>query len=90
MLPARWVKSMCDTSNTVYMAPGGSGFCLICNRRLNVEGEPLSADTGGDCWGCIGKIEADAGCEMSVEFVRREIAEGWRLADGAPKPSQVE
>jgi hypothetical protein len=32
-------------------------LCLICRRQLDVEGEPLSADTGGDCWGCISEIE---------------------------------
>jgi hypothetical protein len=42
-------------------APTGTGeprLCSICQRPLNIETDPLSADTGGDCWGCISEIEA--------------------------------
>ena len=46
----------------------------------------MSADTGGDCWGCIGKLEADGGHELSIQFVQNEIEEGWRFEDGTPKP----
>ena len=59
--------------------------CMICGQRLNIEGDPMSADTGGDCWGCVGKIEADMGSEMSIRFVDEEIRKGWRLPDGTPK-----
>ena len=60
--------------------------CLTCGRKLNVEGDPMSIDAGGDCWGCIGKVEADMGHEPSIEVVQNEIEEGWRLEDGTPKP----
>ena len=46
----------------------------------------MSIDAGGDCWGCIGKVEADMGHEPSIEVVQNEIEEGWRLEDGTPKP----
>ena len=46
------------TENKASVEAGEPGFCSICRRRLDVEGEPLSADTGGDCWGCISAIEA--------------------------------
>ena len=46
----------------------------------------MYADAGGDCWGCIGKVEADMGHEASIGAVRNEIMEGWRLEDGTPKP----
>lgn len=60
--------------------------CTICGRPLLLEQDPLSGDCGGDCWGCIGMIEADMGHEMSVEFVAKEVAWGWRDANGRPKP----
>ncbi len=60
-------------------------YCLICGRKLNVEGDPMSADADGDCWGCIGKTEADMGYEPSIRSVQDEIEGGWRLADGTPK-----
>lgn len=60
--------------------------CNLCGRLLSVDGDPLSGDCGGDCWGCIGKIEADLGWQPSVEFVQNEIEERWRADDGTPKP----
>jgi len=55
-----------------------SSKCSICNRPLDVENDPLSADCGGDCWGCIGEIEADMGSQTSIEIVRKEYANGHR------------
>jgi hypothetical protein len=52
--------------------------CGICNRELNVDSDPLSGDCGGDCWGCIGEIEACAGYEMSLKLVREEYVDGLR------------
>lgn len=31
--------------------------CLICKRPLNVTGDGLSIDCGGDCWGCVRECE---------------------------------
>ncbi|SEG21185.1 hypothetical protein SAMN05421819_2218 [Bryocella elongata] len=62
--------------------------CGICGRVLNVEADPLSGDCGGDCWGCIGLIEAKHGWQQSVDFVAAEIASGLRDADGKPKPPE--
>ncbi len=59
--------------------------CTICGRILNVKADPMSADSGGDCWGCIGEIEAQMGHAMSDGFVKKEIVWGWREADGSPK-----
>lgn len=61
-------------------------MCNLCGRPLLVDLDPLSGDCGGDCWGCIGKIEADHGWKPSVDFVQKEIQEGWREADGTAKP----
>lgn len=60
--------------------------CGICSRLLNSEQDPLSGDTGGDCWGCMGKIEADFGEETTASFIKDEIEEGWRDEDGTAKP----
>jgi hypothetical protein len=62
--------------------------CRMCNRPLGVEADPLSGDCGGDCWGCIGSIEADMGWEPAVEFIALEIEAGLRNADGTAKPYQ--
>jgi len=59
--------------------------CHICNRELDVESDPLSIDCGGDCWGCIGEIEAASGCESSITQVRKEFSEGLRK-DWMPRP----
>jgi len=60
-------------------------YCGICKRELNVENDPLSGDCGGDCWGCIGEIEADSGYETSLKFVRQEYLDGYRQ-DWLPAP----
>ncbi len=55
--------------------------CTICSRELNIKDDPLSGDCGGDCWGCIGEIEARMQYQPSVEIVHSEIEQGIR-----PKP----
>jgi hypothetical protein len=60
----------------------------MCGRPLDVDADPLSGDCGGDCWGCVGWVEAEMfGAEdnPSVEMIRKEIEWGWREADGKPK-----
>ena len=52
-----------------------NGRCGMCGRRLDQANDPLSGDCGGDCWGCIGEVEAGMGWDASVEAVRREIRE---------------
>ena len=56
------------------------GACQRCGRTLNVAGDPMSRDCGGECWGCIGQIEADGGYAPSVAQVEAERAEGLRPA----------
>ena len=52
--------------------------CQICGRELNQKNDPLSQDCGGDCWGCVGEVEANLGLETSLEKVRAEFALGLR------------
>ncbi len=52
--------------------------CQLCGRKLNMSEDPLSGDCGGDCWGCIGEIEADMGWQPSLHMVREEFAQGLR------------
>jgi hypothetical protein len=52
--------------------------CTICGRRLNVESDELSDDCGGDCWGCVGQIEADMGYKPSLRLVMGEWQRGRR------------
>jgi len=52
--------------------------CGICGRILENSEDPLSSDCGGDCWGCIGEMEADSGYAPSLEQVKLEYAEGLR------------
>lgn len=59
--------------------------CAICSRELDKDSDALSADCGGDCWGCIGKMEADMGYAPSVEAVRAEFKSGLRQ-DWMPAP----
>jgi len=71
-------------------APSSSANeCSICGRPLDVSLDPMSGDCGGDCWGCIGMIEADMGGSvednLSIGFVAKEISWGWREMDGRPK-----
>lgn len=53
-------------------------ICGICRRKLNQSDDPLSADCGGDCWGCIGEIEAEIGDAVALAKVRREFFLGLR------------
>ena len=62
--------------------------CNTCGRLLDIGSDPLSADCGGDCWGCVGELEAD-GWQPSQEKVFREISEGWRNPDGSPRPPHL-
>jgi hypothetical protein len=55
-----------------------SNMCGICGRKLNEKDDLLSVDCGGDCWGCIGEIEADMGDEYSLAKVKEEFAKGLR------------
>ncbi|MDK9683213.1 hypothetical protein [Pseudoalteromonas shioyasakiensis] len=52
--------------------------CSICCRKLDQENDPLSDDCGGDCWGCIGEIEADMGCEYAIKKLGEEFKAGLR------------
>lgn len=52
--------------------------CTICGRDLNVSSDPLSGDCGGDCWGCIGEVEAEAGWQPSLDMVMAEWRKGLR------------
>ena len=38
----------------------------------------MSLNCGGDCWGCVGEIEADQGHTPSLDKVREEFALGLR------------
>ncbi len=53
-------------------------YCQICRRKLAQNDDPLSIDCGGDCWGCIGAIEAELGYEEALAQVRAEFALGQR------------
>lgn len=55
-----------------------SDVCGTCGRKLGLEDDPLSVDCGGDCWGCIGPIEADLGNAESSVRVREEFDTGVR------------
>lgn len=60
--------------------------CGICGRGLDQEHDPLSLDCGGDCWGCIGKIEAEMGDALALAKVREEFAKGLRPSWTEPSP----
>ena len=59
-----------------------SEYCTICRRLLDNPADPLSGNCGGDCWGCIGSIEADMGCAESLAYVRKEYEAGLRRGFG--------
>jgi hypothetical protein len=59
--------------------------CHICKRVLNDKDDPLSVDCGGDCWGCVGEMEADGGYEPSLLQIRKEFSQGLR-SNWMPKP----
>jgi hypothetical protein len=53
--------------------------CKLCNRILATEESAgLARDCGGDCWGCIGEIEADMGYAPSVAKYNLEVEQGLR------------
>lgn len=52
--------------------------CKICGRILEEQDDPLSIDSGGDCWGCVGEIEAEAGDPESLARVRDEFERALR------------
>ena len=52
--------------------------CGLCGRILGDSSDPLSEDIGGDCWGCIGEIEANGGHLPSLKLVRKEYQQGLR------------
>jgi len=52
--------------------------CLTCGRVLDNPSDPLSVDCAGDCWGCIGELEAHMGYEPSLAQVREEFSRGLR------------
>jgi hypothetical protein len=52
--------------------------CGICGRTLENPADALSSDCSGDCWGCIGEVEADSEHEPSLETVKAEYAAGLR------------
>jgi hypothetical protein len=64
--------------------------CNCCDRQLNRAADPLSLDCGGDCWGCVGEIEALGGYEPSLEKVRKEFQLGLRPDWTDPKSSGSE
>lgn len=43
-----------------------------------MSNDPLSIDCGGDCWGCVGDMEANLGFEPSLKKVRCEFEQGLR------------
>jgi hypothetical protein len=61
------------------------GRCATCRRQLDLEGDPLSLNTGGDCWGCVGHMEALCGGDRqqhsSIGFIAKEIE--WSLSHEA-------
>ncbi|MCS0585574.1 hypothetical protein NX784_28775, partial [Massilia pinisoli] len=52
--------------------------CQICGRALDNPADRLSTDCGGDCWGCVGVIEAEMGDPESLAKVPKEFALGLR------------
>lgn len=64
--------------------PKKTGRCQMCGRILDNPADPMSENHGGDCWGCIGKIEADMGDPSVLAKVRKELVEGLRPAWIAP------
>ena len=68
-------------------APASAGeHCQLCGRTLAVVGDPMAADCGGDCWGCVGEIEWNHGTgdAASVKKVTYEMRYGLRDRNGVP------
>jgi hypothetical protein len=61
--------------------------CTICGTTLEFDEDHLSRNCGGDCWGCIGLIEAQAGCQASRHTVDNEIKLGLRDTTGQAIPN---
>jgi len=61
--------------------------CRSCGRELDKIDDPLSEDCGGDCWGCVGEIEALGGFEPSLTRVREEFKLGLRPSWIDPAPA---
>lgn len=65
-----------------------TSVCSICGRELDLRQDPLSENCGGDCWGCIGEIEADLGYSPSLDIVGQEFSDGLR-PDWIPSPNVI-
>lgn len=74
-----WLETRVDE---LLRSDPSSAACKTCGRPLDRATDPMSRDCGGDCWGCIGKIEADGGDAESKQRVDHEIAMGIRERDG--------
>lgn len=48
--------------------------------KLDEKDDQLSVDCGGDCWGCIGEIEADMGDVYSPTKASKKFDKGLRPA----------
>ena len=53
--------------------------CLICKRPIDVPGDPLSLDCGGDCLGCIRELEDDIQDPRPAMPVQTQQEFDWRL-----------
>jgi hypothetical protein len=76
--PIRTSPSANKADEAVVPANADIRRCSICSRRLRVPEDPLSVDCGGDCWGCVGEIEAELGWPPAVTLVEQEYASGIR------------
>jgi hypothetical protein len=76
--PSRSIKVPSDSNEAGRREGVSRARCSLCGRALENAEDPLSVDCGGDCWGCIGEIEADMGYEPSLLQVREESARGLR------------
>jgi hypothetical protein len=75
----RDIAIACSVALEIAMNTNTKQFvCHICRRLLDQPEDPLSQDCGGDCWGCVGEIEADGGDPESLAKVRQEAAVGLR------------
>jgi hypothetical protein len=63
-----------------------TNLCGMCGRRLGQPEDPLSADCGGDCWGCISEVEADM-LKVDLETYRRDPAAFPQIPDADESPT---
>ena len=56
-----------------------NAHCTICKRLLDNPADPSADKCGGDCWGCIGAIEVEIGCEESLTYECKKEGSGLRL-----------